>query len=223
MNGVKKLPDIFKIDFHSPMRDEEIAELEKRQAEAERIARYHRQAPERYWNESLMTFCTETDAQKKALDTASNFCGAVKCGSFRSLVMLGPAGTGKTHLALGIVRECGGLYRLSPNVVEEIRRAKSFSSKETEADILEKYGSARLLVIDEIGRGVQAAAEQYMLYQIINGRYNRRLPTVLVSNQTKKEFLNYVGIAAADRLTESAQVVEFTGRSYRAELRRIQR
>ena len=65
-----------------------------------------------------------------------------------------------------------------------------------------------------------AADEQYMLYQIINERYNRRKPTVLISNQNKKDFLNYVGIAAADRLTESAQVVEFTGKSYRGEIRR---
>lgn len=58
-----------------------------------------------------------------------------------------------------------------------------------------------------------AAEEQYMLYQIINERYNRRKPTVLISNQTKKN-LQYIGIAAADRLTESAQVVELTGKSY---------
>ena len=76
------------------------------------------------------------------------------------------------------------------------------------------------MVIDEIGRGVEATEEQYMLYQIINERYNRRKPTILISNQTKKGFLNYIGIAAADRLTESAQVVEFTWQSYRAVIRR---
>ena len=101
-----------------------------------------------------------------------------------------------------------------------MRCAKSVTAKETEAEILDKYGRVRLLVIDEIGRGVAAAEEQYMLYQIINERYNRRKPIVLISNQNKKDFLNYVGIAAADRLTESAQVVEFTGQSYRAVIRR---
>lgn len=132
---------------------------------------------------------------------------------------LGNVGTGKTHLACGIIRECGGLYRLASAIVEELRRAKSFNADKTEAKILDAYGKTSLLIIDEIGRGAVAAEEQYMLYQIINERYNRRKPTVLISNQTKKEFLQYIGIAAADRLTESAQVVELTGKSYRAIMR----
>lgn len=224
MNEVRKLSDILNIDIaqFSAEHDAEIAEMERTQAEREKISRYRKQAPERYRGESIDTYRAETDTQKKALSAARNFIDAVDCGAFSSLIFIGTVGTGKTHLALAIIRECGGIYRLSPNIVEEIRRAKSFNAKESEADILTNYGNARLLVIDEIGRGVAAAEEQYMLYQIINERYNRRKPTILISNQTKKEFLNYVGIAAADRLTESAQVVEFTGRSYRAELRRNQ-
>lgn len=222
MNEAGKLSDIFNIDFtqYSAERDAEIAEMERKQAEREKIERYKRQAPVRYWNESIDTYKAETEAQIKAKTAAQDFINAVDCGVFCSLIFIGTVGTGKTHLALSIIRECGGMYRLSPNIVEELRRAKSFTAKETEAEILDNYGSARLLVIDEIGRGVAAVEEQYMLYQLINERYNRRKPTILISNQTKKDFLNYIGIAAADRLTESAQVVEFTGKSYRGEIRR---
>ena len=222
MNEVRKLSDILNIDFsqYSAERDAEIAEMERKQAEREKIERYKRQAPARFWDESIDTYRAETEAQAKALSATRDFINAVDCGAFCSLIFLGTVGTGKTHLALAIIRECGGMYRLSPNIVEELRRAKSFNAKETEADILDTYGRASLLVIDEIGRGVAAAEEQYMLYQIINERYNRRKPTILISNQTKKDFLTYVGIAAADRLTESAQVVEFTGQSYRAVIRR---
>lgn len=225
MNEARKLSDILNIDIaqFSAEHDAEIAEMERTQAEREKISRYRKQAPERYRGESIDTYRAETDTQKKALSAARNFINAVDCGAFSSLIFIGTVGTGKTHLALAIIRECGGIYRLSPKIVEEIRRAKSFNAKESEADILTNYGNARLLVVDEIGRGVAAAEEQYMLYQIINERYNRRKPTILISNQTKKEFLNYVGIAAADRLTESAQVVEFTWKSYRAELRRNMR
>ena len=222
MNEVRKLSDILNIDFsqYSAERDAEIAEMERKQAEREKIERYKRQAPARYWNESIDTYKAETEAQIKAKTATQDFINAVDCGVFCSLIFIGTVGTGKTHLALSIIRECGGMYRLSPNIVEELRRAKSFTAKESEAEILENYGNARLLVIDEIGRGVVAAEEQYMLYQIINERYNRRKPTILISNQTKKDFLNYIGIAAADRLTESAQVVEFTWQSYRAVIRR---
>ena len=222
MNEVRKLSEILNIDFsqYSAERDAEIAEMERKQAEREKIERYKRQAPARFWDESIDTYKAETEAQEKALSATRDFIKAVDCGAFCSLIFIGTVGTGKTHLALSVIRECGGLYRLSSNIVEELRRAKSFTAKESEAEILENYGNARLLVIDEIGRGVAAAEEQYMLYQIINERYNRRKPTVLISNQNKKDFLNYVGIAAADRLTESAQVVEFTGQSYRAVIRR---
>lgn len=222
MGEIKTISCIFNIDFtqYSAERDPEIAEMERKQAERDKIDRYKRQAPERYWNESIDTYRAKTEAQAKALSATRDFIHAVDCGVFCSLIFIGTVGTGKTHLALSIIRECGGMYRLSPNIVEELRRAKSFTAKESEAEILENYGNARLLVIDEIGRGVAAAEEQYMLYQIINERYNRRKPTILISNQTKKDFLNYVGIAAADRLTESAQVVEFTGKSYRGEIRR---
>ena len=219
---MRKLLDILNIDFsqYSAEHDAEIEEMERKQAEREKLERYKRQAPARFWDESIDTYKAETEAQAKALSATRDYIKAVDCGAFCSLIFLGTVGAGKTHLALAIVRECGGLYRLSPNIVEELRRTKSFSAKESEAEILENYGNARLLVIDEIGRGVAAAEEQYMLYQIINERYNRRRPTVLISNQTKKDFLSYVGIAAADRLTESAHVVEFTGQSYRGEIRR---
>ena len=202
------------------VRDEEIKAREKAQELRQKKERYQRQIPERYWSENIDTYKTDTEERHNAKAKAESFIHAVKCGKFQTLMFLGAVGTGKTHLASGIVYECGGLYRLAPAIIEEIRRAKSFTAKESEAEILDNYGSARLLVIDEIGRGVVAAEEQYMLYQIINERYNRRKPTVLISNQNKKDFLNYVGIAAADRLTESAQVVEFTGQSYRAVIRR---
>ena len=221
MDEIKSIQDVFNIDLSKyGLRDEEVEEMERKQAEAEKLERYKKTVPERYWKESFDTYGAETDEQKNALEQSRRFLEAVKCGKFCTLIMLGTVGTGKTHLACGIVREYGGLYRLAPNIVEEIRRAKSFTAKETEADLLENYGRAKLLVIDEIGRGVAGTDEQYMLYQLINERYNRRKPTVLISNQTKRDFLNYIGIAAADRLTESAKTVEFKGQSYRATLRR---
>ena len=217
---IKAISDLFKMDAAEwKARDEEVMQWERAQAEKEKRRRYREQVPERYWNESIDTYHTDMEERQSVKAKTDHFMTAVKCGKFQTLIFLGSAGTGKTHLACGIIRECGGLYRLAPAIVEEIRRAKSFNAKETEAEILDSYGRAGLLVIDEIGRGVAAAEEQYMLYQIINERYNRRKPTVLISNQNKKDFLNYVGIAAADRLTESAQVVEFTGQSYRAVMR----
>lgn len=221
MDEIRNISELLKINLAqiTPEMDEKVKVWEQMQADERRIRHYRQTVPQRYWNESLDTYKADTDERHATGDAVRQFAHAVELGAFRTLILLGAVGTGKTHLACGIIRNVGGLYRLSSTIVEEIRHAKSFGAKETEADILDGYGRTCLLVIDEIGRSSAAQEEQYALYQIINERYNRRKPTVLISNQTKKEFLNYVGIAAADRLSESAQCIEFTGMSYRAEIR----
>lgn len=201
-------------------RDAEIERLEIQQAQREKLERYKKSGvPERYFNESLDTYKINNDMQATAAKAATKFLHAVKCGEFKSLVMIGNAGTGKTHLACAIIRETGGKYRTAPDIVDEMRRAKSFTANDTEADIINHYGHVSLLVIDEIGRGIAATDEKYMLYQILNARYNTRKPTVLISNYKRSDFLQYIGAAAADRLVESAEVWELNGESYRRELR----
>lgn len=220
MNELKDISALLnKLSTIKPRSEAEVLERERELRDERLFIHYKQEAPERFFKESLDTYKADDDEKRTALAKARLFVQAVKCGGFQTLIFLGNVGTGKTHLACGIIRECGGLYRLASAMVEELRRAKSFNADKTEAKILDAYGKTSLLIIDEIGRGAVAAEEQYMLYQIINERYNRRKPTVLISNQTKKEFLQYIGIAAADRLTESAQVVELTGKSYRAIMR----
>ena len=220
MNELKDISALLnKLSTIKPRSEAEVLERERELRDERLFIHYKQEAPERFFKESLDTYKTDDEEKRNALAKARLFVQAVKCGGFQTLIFLGNVGTGKTHLACGIIRECGGLYRLASEIVEELRRAKSFNADKTEAKILDAYGKTSLLIVDEIGRGAVAAEEQYMLYQIINERYNRRKPTVLISNQTKKEFLQYIGIAAADRLTESAQVVELTGKSYRAIMR----
>ena len=200
--------------------DAEIERRERQQAAQEKIERYQKSGvPERYLNEGLDTYHITNEMQTTAAKAATNFLHAVKCGEFKSLVMIGNAGTGKTHLACAIIREAGGKYRTAPDIVEEMRRAKSFTAAETEAEIIDYYGRLKLLVIDEIGRGISATDEKYMIYQLVNARYNTRKPTVLISNLGKSDFLQYIGVAAADRLVESAEILELNGESYRRELR----
>ena len=196
--------------------DEEIKRQEAEQEKRERIERYKKSGvPERYYNESLDTYQVTNEMQKTAAAAIGEFLREIKCGAFRTLVLIGTAGTGKTHLACGTVREYGGKYATAPDIVEEIRRAKSFSAGQTEKQIIDNYSHVKLLVVDEIGRGISATDEKYMLYQLINARYNTRKPTVLISNFTKADFLKYIGVAAADRLVESGDIVEMNGESFR--------
>ena len=218
---IKALSDLLKIDAGQwKARDEEVAKLEEKQAQREKLERYQKSGvPERYLKESLDTYKIKNKMQATAAKAATNFLHAAKCGEFKSLVMLGNAGTGKTHLACAIIREAGGKYRTAPDIVEEMRRAKSFTAAETEAEIIDYYGRVKLQEINEIGRGISATDEKYVIYQLVNARYNTRKPTVLISNLGKSDFLQYIGVAAADRLVESAEICELKGESYRRELR----
>lgn len=196
--------------------DAEIKRQEEEQEKRERIERYKKSGvPERYYTESLDTYQVTNKMQKSAAQAIGEFLRNIKRGVFRMLGLIGTAGTGKTHLACGVVREYGGKYATAPDIVEEIRRAKSFSADQTEKQIIDYYSHVKFLVVDEIGRGIAATDEKYMLYQLINARYNTRKPMVLISNFTKADFLKYIGVAAADRLVESGDIVEMNGESYR--------
>jgi DNA replication protein DnaC len=200
--------------------DEEVKRAVEKHAEEEREARFRKTVPERYWGETFDTYEVKNEMQKKALQSVRAFKSAIERKGFKTLVMLGSPGVGKTHLACSLIREHeGGKYRKAPDIIEELRRAKSFTADETEEQIVNYYGRVPLLVIDEIGRGINATDEKYMLYQVLNARYNTRRPTVLISNFEKSDFLAYIGVAAADRLVESAEIVELNGESYRRILR----
>ena len=219
MDLLKVFDDI--TDEQAAKRDEEIAQLIAQREAEEREQRFKKSGvPERYLDQTLETYNTNTDLQKTAKAAAERFLREIKCGAFKSLVLIGSAGVGKTHLACAVIREYdGGKYRTAPDIIEELRRAKSFTANETEGEIVSYYGRVPLLVIDEIGRGINAVDEKYMLYQVLNARYNSRRPTLLISNHSKADFLQYIGVAAADRLVESAEIVELKGDSYRKELR----
>lgn len=200
--------------------DAEVAAYDAREREEAKQQRYERSgAPQRYWKETLYTYACESESQKRAAEVVTEFIDIVKAGTPRILVLLGPVGTGKSHLCCAAIRELGGRYMTAAELVEEIRHAKAFNADATEKQILERYAAGKLSVLDEIGRGVNAADEKYTLYGYINAIYNRYGSAIITSNFTKQEFLQYVGQAVADRLVEYGQIVELTGDSYRKKLR----
>lgn len=195
--------------------DEKIRIMEAEQSEQNKQQTYEKSVPERYWHESLVTYKTDTEEQKNGLCAAKRFADAVKHHAFVTLCILGKCGTGKTHLACGIIRETGGIYRTSSDLIEEYRQSKSFGANQKKNQIDNYYSDASLLVVDEIGRVINAQEENSVLYDIINGRYNTRKPTVLISNYNNAKFIDYIGIASTDRIAESGYTIEFTGTSYR--------
>lgn len=103
------------------------------------------------------------------------------------LVLRGGYGTGKTHLAAAIAN-----YQLSagrpvffsivPDLLDHLRAAFAPTSETTYDVLFDKIREAGLLVLDDLGAENNTAWATEKLFQLINYRYNFRMPTVITTN-----------------------------------------
>jgi len=77
-----------------------------------------------------------------------------------------------------------------------------------------------LLVLDEIGVQYGTDGEQTILFDVLDRRYRDLKPSILLTNQDKAGFKQYIGERVFDRLTETSKWVAFDWQSYRATARR---
>ena len=108
------------------------------------------------------------------------------------LVLTGAPGTGKTHLAAAIANACqaGGqavYFVVVPDLLDHLRATYSPESRVTYDELFEAIRAAPLLVLDDLGAHSSTPWAQEKLYQLMNHRYNARLPTVITTNLTLDE------------------------------------
>lgn len=102
------------------------------------------------------------------------------------LVFQGVNGCGKTHLAAAIVNyryqnSKPALFVVVPDFLDHLRSSFSPESKISYDQIFEAVKSAPLLVLDDFGEQAGTPWAQEKLYQVINHRYNARLPSVITT------------------------------------------
>lgn len=117
------------------------------------------------------------------------------------LVFLGGNGCGKTHLAAAIAnyRKRQGqpvLFVVVPELLDLLR--STYSGENSQAfELLEKLKREPLLILDDFGTEASTPWSQEKLYQLINYRYNARLPTVITSyfglDQIESRFSSRMG------------------------------
>jgi DNA replication protein DnaC len=100
------------------------------------------------------------------------------------LVFLGVHGCGKTHLAAAIANlqlRAGRpvFFAVVPDLLDHLRSTFSPESKVTYDEVFEKVKTSPLLILDDLGTESSTPWAQEKLYQILNYRYNSRLPTVI--------------------------------------------
>jgi DNA replication protein DnaC len=103
------------------------------------------------------------------------------------LVLLGPYGCGKTHLAAAIAnqREAMGepsLFVVVPDLLDYLRSTFNPSSPISYDRLFEEIRSSNLLVLDDLGAQNATPWAREKLFQLVNHRYNAELATVITSS-----------------------------------------
>jgi len=105
------------------------------------------------------------------------------------LVLLGGYGSGKTHLAaaIGNYRKAMGeepIFVVVPDLLDHLRATFSPQSSVSYDRRFDEVRSARLLILDDLGTQSATPWAREKLYQLLNYRYNAKLPTVITSAQS---------------------------------------
>ncbi len=130
---------------------------------------------------------TLTESQAFSLQTAFNTSQRY-AGSLEGwLLIIGPYGCGKTHLAAAIANEAVSLgvptlFVTVPDLLDWMRFAYSDPSTTFEARF-DEIRNIRLLVLDDFGTENATPWAQEKLFQVLNHRYMNRLPVVITTNQ----------------------------------------
>ena len=139
----------------------------------------------------------------------------------RDVLMIGPPGVGKSHLAQAIGYHIikAGFQVVYCSIFDLIRELQADQSPAELNRSLARYLKPDLLVIDDMGLKVLPPKSGEVLLEIIMRRYENR-STIMTSNRPIEEWgklLHDVPAATAilDRFLHHAEIVQMTGRSYR--------
>lgn len=137
------------------------------------------------------------------------------------VLLIGPPGVGKSHLAQGIGKALINsghtvLYRSIFDTVRDLLHDEAFEGHEK---VMQRYLKPDLLILDDMGMKQLPKRSGEFLFEIIMRRHELR-STLMTSNRPLEDWGKLIGdipaaAAILDRFLQDARLIEMTGKSYR--------
>lgn len=179
----------------------------------------------RHFNKTFESYIPSNEDQAFALESFKYFAETVIKKTCKNMIICGGVGVGKTHLAMAVcqylakhdLRHISACINTVTEIIRHFRASYSNDCEYTEQDSINKFSFTDLLVIDELGTSKGDDKELNILFEIINNRYEKKLPTLILSNLSIEEVKALLGDRMIDRLKEDGcRVLGVTGESYRS-------
>jgi DNA replication protein DnaC len=147
--------------------------------------------PRRYEHCELASYTTDLPGSNPslalALISASKFAQEYDPGEGAGLLIIGKIGTGKTHLAVGIIKELINkgipcLFYDYRELLKEIQNSYNTTVQTTELDVLRPVFETDVLVLDELGAVKPTEWVGDTVSLILNARYNDNRTTIITTN-----------------------------------------